>query len=139
MTLLAGAETWWADEAGQVEEDARARWSKDLPPKQSGPYIKTPRVLDRGRRTLPAPWSSFAGLGLVEDWHGVEPSASSIYVGSSGCGRVSMAKDVRAVGRQPGRRAWVAGLVEAADKSVTASIGTEWRVPDSRASSRDVT
>lgn len=51
-----------------------ARCSKDLPPKQLEPYIKTPEVLGRGTRTLQASWSSFGGLGLRADWHGIESS-----------------------------------------------------------------
>lgn len=142
MTVLAGAETWWANEAGNVGEECSRSLEQRFASQAFGTIYQDSGSawsweLDPARRLGQA-------LG---GWAGGQTGMASrlfawnnTYVGSPGCFRVSTAMGV-CCGRRAGREAGMAGLVEAVNKSVALSphsFGMEWRVPDSRARSREV-
>lgn len=104
---------------GAIYQDSGSAWSRKKDPD----------------RALVKLWGAgpAGGLGTASSPFRMEYT----YVGSSGGCRVSTEKDVQ---WPTGRQAWLA-FVEAADKSGALSprsIGTEWRVPDSRARSREI-
>lgn len=116
------------------KKNARAGWSKDLPLPSIWDHIsRLPKCLVVGIGPCSAPWSSFGGLGLRADWHGIEAIRMGTHMSVVVAASVSPRRRVcAAVGGQAG----MAGLVEAVNKSVALSphsLGMEWRVPDSRA------